>query len=716
MKIRIITVLALALPGMLIGSLLSYSSTKAVSGSDWRAGNIIDDAIFTDKNAMSVADIQNFLNKRVGTTGRAGAQPGICDTNGIKTSEYGGGTRAQYGAANNNPSPFTCLKDYYEVPKTSPGPGMPANNYGGKPIPSGAKSAAQLIYDAGQAHNISPKVLLVKLGTESAGPLTGDDWPFLSQYRYAMGAHCPDSGPNGSANCDPNYAGFSLQMLEAAALMRYYLNNMTASWWPYKKPFQNNNILFNVTERNCGSSSVYISSYATAALYTYTPYQPNQAALNNLYGTGDFCSAYGNRNFWRVFNDWFGSTSSGRNSSPLYKSTTGDTIYAVSEGKKYPLANLDVMNAFGLDKYGVSIVTDAMLNNYSTGTAISTTLAKKADDPSGTIYLFDDGKRYPIPIGACKKNIDGTDNTTTSWNLDCFNSNVVKSISNNLIDTYTNQDITLPNLILYQDSAWKIELGKKNRITDGAFIDLLGGWGNVRWMQTINASQPVGKMLILDGSAVKFDNSPTIYLLNNAKFYPVLSPDDYSAWGLPKRPNYTFPAAYNSFDPIEIASPLGFCAADINTNQKYMLALNSTRSPLSASQYNGICTTMTNSVLSAIPIVQSNLFRSQTGEIFTIQDGKRYGFPTVEDVTYSGFQMGQLQQVSTSAALSFEYGGSRMSPGRLFKVTGSDTIRYVFSEGASLNVYSSNTPGLPYGKLITVDAATGARYPVIGNL
>jgi hypothetical protein len=53
---------------------------------------------------------------------------------------------------------------------------------------------------------------------------------------------------------------------------------------------------------------LFIENSATAALYNYTPYQPNQAALNNLYGTGDGCSAYGNRNFWRIFNDWFGSS------------------------------------------------------------------------------------------------------------------------------------------------------------------------------------------------------------------------------------------------------------------------------------------------------------------------------------------------------------------------------------------------------------------------
>jgi hypothetical protein len=283
------------------------SSLSALAGGEWRAGRIIDDAIFTNAGDMSVAQIQDFLNRTVGTGSSSGSTAGRCDTNGTSQSELGGGTRAQYGAANSNPAPFTCLKDYYEVPKLAPSPEAPVTNYGSATIPVGAKSAAQLIWDAAQRYSINPKVLLVKLHTESAGPLTKDDWPFLRQYTYAMGAHCPDSGPGGSANCDPNYAGFSIQISEAAALLRYYLDNMGQSWWPYKKPMQNNTILWNVEPRGCGASTVYIETSATAALYTYTPYQPNKAALDNLYGTGDNCSAYGNRNFWRVYNDLFGS-------------------------------------------------------------------------------------------------------------------------------------------------------------------------------------------------------------------------------------------------------------------------------------------------------------------------------------------------------------------------------------------------------------------------
>ena len=305
-------------------SLIFYTKSFAASASNWKAGNIINDAMFTNANSMNVSQIQAFLNSKVGTG--AYGTTGQCDTYGAKTSELGGGTRAQYGSAHNNPAPFTCLKDYYEVPKTTPASNLPANNYGGKSIPAGAKSAAQIIWDAAQKYNISPQVLLVKLGTESAGPLTSDDWPFLNQYTYAMGSHCPDSGVNGSANCDVNYSGFSMQMDSAASLLRWYLDSMEQSWWTYKKPYQVNSILWNIKESGCLGGDVYIENKATAALYTYTPYQPNQAALNNMYGTGDRCSAYGNRNFWRTFSDWFGSTQALNGNIQISKSLTVSSL------------------------------------------------------------------------------------------------------------------------------------------------------------------------------------------------------------------------------------------------------------------------------------------------------------------------------------------------------------------------------------------------------
>jgi hypothetical protein len=46
-------------------SVLAPQKTEAVSAGDWKPGRIIDDAVFFNKNAMSVGQIQDFLNAKV---------------------------------------------------------------------------------------------------------------------------------------------------------------------------------------------------------------------------------------------------------------------------------------------------------------------------------------------------------------------------------------------------------------------------------------------------------------------------------------------------------------------------------------------------------------------------------------------------------------------------------------------------------------------------
>ena len=52
-----------------------YANVGAISGSEWRAGRIIDDEVFTNAYEMSVQDIQNFLNARVPSCDTWGTQP-----------------------------------------------------------------------------------------------------------------------------------------------------------------------------------------------------------------------------------------------------------------------------------------------------------------------------------------------------------------------------------------------------------------------------------------------------------------------------------------------------------------------------------------------------------------------------------------------------------------------------------------------------------------
>lgn len=285
LKINYIIKTYLAITALLLLGVLLFtpSETHALSGSEFDAGNIISDSVFFNGSVMSAQEIQNFLNAKVPS----------CDTNGSQIYS-GSTTRASYGASRGNPAPYTCLKDYSQnVPDViNSGSDLCAGS-----IYGGTKTSAKIMYDVAQACGINPKVLLVLLQKEQS--LVTDDWPWPVQYRSATGYGCPDTAP-----CDTEYYGFFNQVYQAAkAYKRYQANSTNYNY----RAGRNNTILWNPNGA-CGSSNVYIQNQATAGLYIYTPYRPNQAALNNLYGTGDDCSSYGNRNFWRMYNDWFGNT------------------------------------------------------------------------------------------------------------------------------------------------------------------------------------------------------------------------------------------------------------------------------------------------------------------------------------------------------------------------------------------------------------------------
>ncbi|MDQ3123132.1 MAG: hypothetical protein M3Q14_00380, partial [bacterium] len=250
-------------------------------------GRIMDDDVFTASSSMNTDQIQAFLNSKVPS----------CDTQGSQPSEFGGGTRAQWGAAHGNPAPFICLRDYSE----------------------GDRSAAQIIYDTAQQFQINPQVLIVLLQKEQG--LVTDTWPLNSQYRSATGYGCPDT-----AACDSQYYGLTNQITWSARMFRAILNNSPTWYTPYV--MGNNFIQWNPSS-SCGGSTVNIETGATRALYNYTPFRPNQSALNAGYGTGDSCSAYGNRNFYLYFTDWFGSTKG----NSYYTCRDGGNITGAASGQ-----------------------------------------------------------------------------------------------------------------------------------------------------------------------------------------------------------------------------------------------------------------------------------------------------------------------------------------------------------------------------------------------
>ncbi len=246
---------------------LTCTTDTVGAQADFDPGNIISDAVFYNTTAWTVDQIRDFINQQ--GTDCTGAW---------------------------------CLRNL----RISTG-SQPADQYCQAYAGGVDEDAATVIAKFSIACGINPQVMLVTLQKES-GLLSRTD-PTAATYNAAWGWHCPDTGPGGSANCDPAYAGFFNQGYGMAKQWARY--RVDPGKYNYRAG-QTVTILWNVAESGCGGAPVTITNQATASLYNYTPYQPNAASLAAYPGTGDACSTYGNRNFFRMFQTYFGSTGGGK--------------------------------------------------------------------------------------------------------------------------------------------------------------------------------------------------------------------------------------------------------------------------------------------------------------------------------------------------------------------------------------------------------------------
>lgn len=426
---------------------------NAAVGSDFNAGYIISDAQMYNGTAMTASQVQQFLLGQVPTCA----------------------------------SGSTCLINYAQAT-----PSMPASSYCAAYQGASSESAATIIAKVGAACNISQEALLTLLQKEQS--LVTSLSPTSTAFAQATGFACPDS-----TGCNPSYSGFFYQVYDAARQFQVY-RALPASF--NYQAGRSNNILYNPNPA-CGSSSVFIQNAATAGLYDYTPYQPDAAALANLYGTGDSCSSYGNRNFWRIYSDWFGSPTG---PSSLVRTTTNATVYLVSGSAKYPISSLDVMNA--LAPLGpVSYVSQAYLDGFTTGI----TVGRVIRSPGGTVYFFDSGTKYAFT--SCSQVADYGGSCSTNGYI---------QLTQAQVDTL----VTGPNLtnVLGTTSGarYYISQGVKQEIQNSAAQTAAGlpaGFDVVT--DAAVAALKLGTPLTVDSSFIQTRGTSTYSFLAGGKLYSV---------------------------------------------------------------------------------------------------------------------------------------------------------------------------------------------------
>ncbi len=257
-------VIALAVVGLSAAVAPAAPPATAADFSQFRPGNIISDEVFFNSGAMTEAQIQSFLVSKVP----------VCAT----------------GAS--------CLMNTTQTTFSRPADAM-CSAYAG----AANEPVARIIYKVAQACGINPQVILVTLQKEQG--LVTKSSPGLGSWQWAMGYAWPDTAP-----CDTEFAWFYNQVYKGTWQLKRYGNPPGTSnyftWYPVGGYA---NVAYHPDTGRCGYGSVYIENKATAALYYYTPYQPNAAALAAGYGaSSNTCSSYGNRNFYSYFTDWFGPT------------------------------------------------------------------------------------------------------------------------------------------------------------------------------------------------------------------------------------------------------------------------------------------------------------------------------------------------------------------------------------------------------------------------
>lgn len=659
--------------------------THALSASDFNAGNIIADSIFFDGDTMSESELQQFLNAKVP----------VCETN-----------HADSGATNDSGPPYTCLKDYKQnVPSRA------AEDQLCKEISAASnRSAAQIINIVAGSCGVSEKILLVLLQKEQS--LVTDTWPWDIQYRSATGYGCPDT-----AACSSTYYGFFNQVYSAARVYKYYAKNPDDF---NHLPGINNYVLYS-PDTDCSGSNVFIQNQATAGLYNYTPYQPNSGAKAHKLSGGRFyassdpdCGAYGNINFWILYNNWFGST----DGTPFFK-VEGDsrTLVLGANNNYYHVPNYDVLGAYGYPDKISKIASKSP--SYISGKTFSGDLTKLARFESNDVYLgmflVDHGERHHFTTREMIEDVYGYDSSQES----------LLPIS---LAYYYPQSSNVKEIIKEQegDRIFLMEAGKRRRIIDlDAFRTGSPAYSTrsyVRlssdYMESLPASYPVlGNNKLIrtydDGSYGYWDGDKLFNIsrktVTNLGIAPDYNLDSGEIDNLTRNAEIIVTA-------VKDESGLYYL---LDTGKKFRITAGElAKYGLVDSDFELVSSDLLSRVRST-PMSQFVTI-NKSGSKHLLKDNQRHHFTSWTAIKEAGFATDDLLSINSRVAAVFPDAGKLvLSTNTLFKIQGQPQTFLINSSASKLYIDSSTMMsqyGFSKNAVMTFSASQVADYPTAGTL
>jgi hypothetical protein len=636
---------------------VSLFSLFGHASASFTANNLVDDQIFDNTTSMSAAQIDSFLN----------SFPKSC----ISTNN---------GFSSPDPNGYTAASGY---------------SYGGN------VSAGTVIYDSAQAYDINPQVLLATAEKEQS-LVTGAAGCSTHAYQAAMGYGCPDGG-----NCpdSPAVTGFSQQIIHAAWLLKFSeqraegniafdivkgnWNNSDDPQSCYSGPMTQG------TYQTCpGSAAVYYDGYttidgqsvhmdngATAALYNYTPH------------------FHGNENFDTIFTSWFGSIVG----TDLVRSLDNSTVYLISGTNKYPIADQNVLNDFGI--FGpISYVSDTYLGTFTTGPTLGHMIG---DASTSSLYFVDAGMK--LPFSSCSSVAD--------YDYSCSQVIYLSPFQLNQFTTGT-----------YMTNFYRTTSGRSFYISGGKRYEIFD-----QQSATAQSLTPVYNVLLDRGISYLSYGAPIIrnqvkaidrdtgteYYYENGTFtsltYPMAILPAFSS--LPQASlddaSISLDAANNNFNGF-VTNASGSQYYALTSAGKALLSTPTQWLPTSS------FTTMSDAFLAGVANdtsspINNNLVKSSSGStVYYVSNQTLRPIPSWQDLTNLDISPLTITTLSPNQISAIPTGTSMLGPGNLVKSASSSTV-YVVKDSQTLLPISSFVFPEELGlntSVETISSATLAAYTV----
>ncbi|NBU34143.1 hypothetical protein EB118_14310 [bacterium] len=327
--------------------------------------------------------------------------------------------------------------------------------------------ASSIIYYAAQIYGVNPRVILATMQKEQS--LTTAANPTDWQISQAMGYACPTTGSCSSSS------NFFYQIDNGTWVLRFHYERARGNfnWWftstswtcgsskpSYYVPnlYPGQNVTFIDPYSGAQYANVFIQNAATSAFYCYTPHvfnnhtnSPHPDELSgssrcypSLPASGSQGRCYtGSYNFVLWFEKWFGPTV-----GALVRTIDNPTVYLIDDGKKYPIADVTLLS--DVTPFGpLRFITDAEINSYTT----STVLSRMFGSVGGTLYFVNAGMK--LPFTSCAQ--------VAHYGFSCSQ---VTYLSDGLLSTLSNAPALTQVYKTTSGKTFYIENGQKREVYD----------------------------------------------------------------------------------------------------------------------------------------------------------------------------------------------------------------------------------------------------------